>query len=276
MRLSRRLATVTAVLALALATAGIAGSAEAKPRPPKELNLQVLSFNDFHGYLQPPDGADATLGPTLDPDETEVGGAEYLASTLESLRAEARYSHTVAAGDLIGGTHFLSGLFHDEPAVESLNAMGLDVSSVGNHEFDEGVDELLRMQRGGCHPEDGCYEPWGEDAGCLVVDTGRALDLVVDEVERHIHERRALRALPALRPALNTEPQDGAAVEAARSALTRRWRSTVVPADDDAWVVRTWTSTPPHDTRPTGSPDVVHRVAERRGKLVVEQVHPAG
>ncbi len=39
--------------------------------------------------------------------------------------------------------------------------MGLDVSSVGNHEFDEGVDELLRMQRGGCHPDDGCYEPWG-------------------------------------------------------------------------------------------------------------------
>ena len=67
----------------------------------------------------------------------------------------------MAAGDLIGGSPFLSGLFHDEPAVESLNAMGLDVSSVGNHEFDEGVEELLRMQRGGCHPDDGCYEPWG-------------------------------------------------------------------------------------------------------------------
>ncbi len=65
----------------------------------------------------------------------------------------------MAAGDLIGGSPFLSGLFHDEPSVESLNAMRLDVSSVGNHEFDEGTDELLRMQRGGCHPVDGCYFP---------------------------------------------------------------------------------------------------------------------
>ena len=50
-------------------------------------------------------------------------------------------------------------MFHDEPSVESLNAMGLDVTSVGNHEFDEGTDELLRMQHGGCHPVDGCYFP---------------------------------------------------------------------------------------------------------------------
>ena len=63
----------------------------------------------------------------------------------------------MAAGDLIGGSTFLSGIFHDEPSVESLNAMGLDVSSVGNHEFDEGTTELLRMQNGGCHPVDGCY-----------------------------------------------------------------------------------------------------------------------
>ena len=77
MRLSRRLATITAVLAMALATAGVAGSAEAKPRPrpPKELTLQVLSFNDFHGHLQPPGGSDATLGSTLDPSNTTVGGA---------------------------------------------------------------------------------------------------------------------------------------------------------------------------------------------------------
>ncbi len=68
---------------------------------------------------------------------------------------------TVAAGDLIGGSPFLSGLFHDEPAVESLNALGLDVSSVGNHEFDEGVGELVRMQYGGCRLDEGCYLPWG-------------------------------------------------------------------------------------------------------------------
>jgi 5'-nucleotidase len=163
MRLSRRFATLTVAVALTVAPLGATGTAEAQPRAPKpnEVQLQVLSFNDFHGHLQPP--GDKTLGPTLDPNATEVGGAEYLASTLERLRRKARYSQTVAAGDLIGGTPFLSGLFHDEPAVESLNAMDLDVSGVGNHEFDEGVNELERMQRGGCHPEDNCYAPWGED-----------------------------------------------------------------------------------------------------------------
>ncbi len=80
-------------------------------------------------------------------------------SKLNELRAGKKNTLTVAAGDLIGGTPFLSGLFNDEPSVESLNAMKLDVSSVGNHEFDDGIAELLRMQYGGCHPEDGCYFP---------------------------------------------------------------------------------------------------------------------
>lgn len=164
MHLRRRVATVTAALTLLLGSLGLSAPAEAHSRwpKPKDIELQVLSFNDFHGHLQPPSGTDETLGATLDPSATKVGGAEYLSSTLTALRSKARYSQTVAAGDLIGGSPFLSGLFHDEPAVESLNALGLDVSSVGNHEFDEGVTELLRMQRGGCHPVDGCYAPWGK------------------------------------------------------------------------------------------------------------------
>ena len=152
MRLRRRFASVTVAFALGVASLGVAESAAARPHRPREVSLQVLSFNDFHGHLQPPSGTDATLGTTLDPSNTLVGGAEHLASTLDRLRHSARHSHTVAAGDLIGGSPFLSGLFHDEPAVESLNAMGLDVSSVGNHEFDEGVEELQRMQEGDCHP----------------------------------------------------------------------------------------------------------------------------
>lgn len=154
-------------LGLAAAAIGMASPATARPTPaaapkPKgELSLQVLSFNDFHGHLQPPGGSDATLGATLDPSGTEVGGAEYLATKLRDLRRSSTTdrSYTVAAGDLIGGSPLLSGLFHDEPSVESLDALGLDVSGVGNHEFDEGLDELLRMQEGGCHPEDGCYFP---------------------------------------------------------------------------------------------------------------------
>ncbi|MGB3594945.1 MAG: cell wall-binding repeat-containing protein [Ornithinimicrobium sp.] len=124
-----------------------------------QLHLQLLSFNDYHGHLEVDSGA--TLTAEQDPDQNPVGGATYLSTTLEGLRAKSlpEQSMTVAAGDLIGGSPFLSGIFHDEPSVESLNVMELDVSSVGNHEFDEGTDELMRMQDGGCHPDDGCYFP---------------------------------------------------------------------------------------------------------------------
>jgi len=124
-----------------------------------QMHLQLLSFNDYHGHL------DVDPRPTLtedqDPSQTPVGGAKHLSATLDALRESSLEDQTmtVAAGDLIGGSPFLSGIFHDEPSVESLNLMDLDVSSVGNHEFDEGVDELMRMQNGGCHPVDGCYFP---------------------------------------------------------------------------------------------------------------------
>jgi len=58
---------------------------------------------------------------------------------------------------MVGASPLISGLFHDEPTVEALNALDLDVTSVGNHEFDEGAKELARLQNGGCHPTDGCY-----------------------------------------------------------------------------------------------------------------------
>jgi len=116
-----------------------------------DVGLQILAFNDYHGHLQA-----STPGRI---EGEAAGGSEYLAAELSALRIGHDHSLTVAAGDLIGGSPAFSGLFHDEPSVESLNAMGLDVSSVGNHEFDEGVTELLRMQNGGCHPVDGCYFP---------------------------------------------------------------------------------------------------------------------
>ncbi|MEV4859154.1 esterase-like activity of phytase family protein [Streptomyces ossamyceticus] len=140
------------------------------PTTPKQrdtVNLQLLSFNDFHGNLEPPTGRDANLGSKLDPKSTPVGGAEYLAARLKQLREGTDASLTVAAGDVIGASPFLSGLFHDEPTVESMEKLRLDVTSVGNHEFDEGTEELLRIQHGGCHPHDGCYledEPYDGSA----------------------------------------------------------------------------------------------------------------
>lgn len=158
-RSTRRLAVVLGVASLASALALPATAAPgqpgkpAKPTPRYSTEVQLLAFNDYHGHLAPPSGADGLVG------TTDAGGSEYLSTHLARLRDGNETSFTVAAGDLVGGSPFLSGLFKDEPSVESLNAMGLDVSGVGNHEFDRGVDELLRLQEGGCHPVDGCYFP---------------------------------------------------------------------------------------------------------------------
>ncbi|MEU8881753.1 bifunctional metallophosphatase/5'-nucleotidase [Streptomyces hydrogenans] len=126
------------------------------------VDVQLLSFNDLHGNLEPPTGSSARLTRVKEDGSTEtinnVGGAEYLATHLEQARAGHRYSITAAAGDMIGASPLLSGLFHDEPTIEALNEMKLDVSSVGNHEFDEGARELSRIQNGGCHPVEGCFE----------------------------------------------------------------------------------------------------------------------
>ena len=129
-------------------------SGSAVPGPDAAANLvklQVLAINDFHGNLEPPSGSSGRIG-TID-----AGGAAYLATKLDTLRAQAAavggHSITVAAGDLIGASPLLSAGFHDEPTIEAMNALGLQVTSVGNHEFDEGWRELVRMQRGGCLPD---------------------------------------------------------------------------------------------------------------------------
>src|SRR3981081_2190407 len=121
----------------------------------------MRAINYFHGNLRPPPGGIRIS----DPDDTTrkitvpAGGAEHMATLVRQLRAGQNNTVFVAAGDLIGASPFLSAMFHDEPTIESLSMMGLDVASVGNHEFDEGKDELLRIQNGGCHPADGCQGP---------------------------------------------------------------------------------------------------------------------
>jgi 5'-nucleotidase len=131
-------------------------------RHSRTVDVQLLSFNDIHGHLEPPSGSSGRVTHT-NPDGTtrtiDAGGVEYLATHLREARKGERYSVTAAAGDLIGATPLLSGLFHDEPIIEALNKLKLDVSSVGNHEFDEGQAELERIQDGGCHPTAGCFDP---------------------------------------------------------------------------------------------------------------------
>ncbi|MGW1068813.1 bifunctional metallophosphatase/5'-nucleotidase [Streptomyces aureus] len=124
-------------------------------------DVQLLSFNDLHGNLEPPTGSSGRVT-ELQADGTtksvDAGGVEYLATHLRDARKGNKYSITAAAGDMVGASPLISGLFHDEPTINALNGLDLDVTSVGNHEFDEGAKELGRLQKGGCHPTDGCYD----------------------------------------------------------------------------------------------------------------------
>jgi len=156
---------VSRILVLALAAALVAAAPahaqkknRKRERPPDKVEVQLLGINDFHGHLEP--DTPGTVTRRLRPTEVRVpaGGAEYLATHIRRLKRRNRNTLVVAAGDLVGASPLLSSLFHDEPAIEALNAIGLDVSAVGNHEFDEGPAELLRLQRGGCHPRDGCAD----------------------------------------------------------------------------------------------------------------------
>jgi 5'-nucleotidase len=125
------------------------------------VSVRILAINDFHGNLRPPAGGIRIADPDDKSKKITVaaGGAEHMATLVKQLRDGAQNTIFVAAGDLIGASPFLSAMFHDEPTIEALSMMGLEAASVGNHEFDEGKDELLRMQNGGCHPADGCQGP---------------------------------------------------------------------------------------------------------------------
>lgn len=133
----------------ALIVFALAGCAHRGPVGP--VSATILAINDFHGYLQAPsDGVHTPDG------EVQAGGAAVLAAHLGAVRAAQANTVIVAAGDLIGASPLMSALFHDEPTIEAMNLIGLDILGVGNHEFDEGLAEVLRMKQGGCHPVDGC------------------------------------------------------------------------------------------------------------------------
>ena len=111
-----------------------------------QLKLKIIAINDFHGYLQSPGHFQA------DPKSPDVpaGGIDVLAGYVEYLKAQNPYHVVVSAGDLIGASPLVSALYHDEGTIETMNRLGLEISAVGNHEFDKGRQELQRMQSGGC------------------------------------------------------------------------------------------------------------------------------
>ena len=181
----RRLLTILTSTTMLLALAAPAVAVGPKSQSP--VNVQILGLNDFHGQLevvnpiassggrigslQGPRGSETCI-PGGTPNCIPAGGVEYLATHVRNLRAtNPDNTAFVSAGDMIGATPLLSALFRDEPTIEAFNLMGLDYNGVGNHEFDEGISELLRVAYGdnsvdgytparpdGCHPS--------EDADC--------------------------------------------------------------------------------------------------------------
>jgi 5'-nucleotidase len=143
----RPLTAVAGALALAACTQVAPPRPIAASRGPIE--VQILAFNDFHGNLQTPDPIEVT-----EPDGSKhkivTGGAAHLAATLAGLRAGHSNTITVSAGDTIGASPLISANYLDEPTIDAMNLLHLEINSVGNHEFDRGADELKRMQAGGC------------------------------------------------------------------------------------------------------------------------------
>jgi 5'-nucleotidase len=165
------------IFGLALtALAIVVPAAQAAPKEKaKNRHVQLLAINDLHGHLQPTTPGTIQTGccnpvntngvqTGWAPKTVPTGGISYLATHIKQLRAQNKNTFTVGAGDMIGASPLVSALFHDEPTIEALNSIGFDDIGVGNHEFDEGIDELQRMQFGsqkggdGCHPVDGCQD----------------------------------------------------------------------------------------------------------------------
>lgn len=152
MRTKSAFYALSLVLALSMFLA-LASPASAATKP-AAVDVQILALNDFHGALDP-----SLTKPNANDNTTWYyrGGAEYLTKFVKAAASTNPNTVEVSAGDMIGASPLLSALFHDEPTVMAFNLMGFDYNITGNHEYDEGWHELLRMQSGGCHPTDGCF-----------------------------------------------------------------------------------------------------------------------
>lgn len=130
--------------------------------------VQILGINDFHGQLNVYRQIDGKT----------VGGAAYMAAYLKKYESQNKNTLLVHAGDSVGASPPISALLQDEPTIEILNKLGFDVGTLGNHEFDEGVDEMLRLIYGGYNPKTGYFA--GADfpyvcANVVDEDTGKPI-----------------------------------------------------------------------------------------------------
>jgi 5'-nucleotidase len=188
-------AALAGLLSTAMLAVAAQGVTAAPPQQATSVPVRLLALNDFHGNLEPPSGSSGRMvdenGATV-----EAGGAAYIAAWMR--RMSDRNTLRVAQGDLIGATPLISAAYHDEPSVEFLGRLGVTASAVGNHEFDEGYDELKRIIKGGSHPVDG-DSPAGRwkgaaftylGANVLLEDAKKVPDLPGNEILRQVPRKR--------------------------------------------------------------------------------------
>ena len=177
----------------------------APPGPP--FTVKIIGFNDYHGNLQSPGtfGVNTSVPAAQRP---PVGGAEYIAAHVARLKAQNPLNVVVGAGDFIGATPLISALFFDEPAVETLNRIGVEFNAVGNHEFDKGAAELLRLQNGGCKITNGAQDP----NSCKGAAVGHAGSVRGREVQVAVGQRDLERERPPLLPAYGIKTFNGVTV----------------------------------------------------------------
>ena len=143
---------VIALLAASCAQAPLNDTSAKAQEKSATVEVKIIAFNDFHGNLRTPslrvavpDAAQST-GIRFEP----AGGVEQMSALVQSLKAKQKNVVVVSAGDMVGATPLLSALFKDEPTIEAMNLLGVDIHAVGNHEFDYGVKHLKRLKNGGC------------------------------------------------------------------------------------------------------------------------------
>ncbi|MEH6891743.1 bifunctional metallophosphatase/5'-nucleotidase [Bacillus sp. JJ864] len=117
------------------------------PQESPEIPVQIIGLNDLHGQIN-------TTTPLHG---KPAGRADYIASYINAYKQQFPHTLLVHTGDMIGGSPPISALFQDEPTIEFLNMLQFDVGTIGNHEFDEGVEELKRLIDGGFHPKTGMF-----------------------------------------------------------------------------------------------------------------------
>jgi 5'-nucleotidase len=194
--LRRTRLSLAAVLALAT-SAGVAAVPVAATAAPGDIPVQLVTMNDFHGRIQAPTGTDGVVITSPGPDgdyattgdniTDTVGGAPQVATAVRNAQSSftastgSQNTWFMGAGDLISASPYESSVFKDEPTIEVLNAMGLDASSVGNHEFDRGTTELKRISA----PTDGSFSD--DVSACDGVSEVAGTGCFTDSTGKHFH-----------------------------------------------------------------------------------------